>query len=302
MDKPELSVIIPAYNCAHCITDAVFSVYAQTCGAHEIIVVNDGSTDKTREVVSSLGQKVRLLSQMNQGPGEARNLGANVAKGEWLAFLDADDVWLPGKLSKQLEYVRDPSVAVVNCRAKTKQGDPMPASISFDRLWEINDLITSSAIVRRSAFLEVGGFDPRPDLRSAEDYDLWLRLAARGWKIVNCPEDLVLYQPSAESLSNRLEGFASAQIACLTKVGKELQLSDERLRKRLAAANLDFARAAIFARNMALARKFAGRSLKLAVSLKQLSVLVAAHMPGALLDFRRSFLKHELHLRSETSR
>jgi glycosyltransferase involved in cell wall biosynthesis len=81
MDKPELSVIIPAYNCAHCITDAVFSVYAQTCGAHEIIVVNDGSTDKTREVVSSLGQKVRLLSQMNQGPGEARNLGANVAKG-----------------------------------------------------------------------------------------------------------------------------------------------------------------------------------------------------------------------------
>ncbi len=280
----------------------MFSVYAQTSSAYEIIVVNDGSTDKTREAVSSFGPRVRLLTQMNQGPGAARNLGAHAAKGEWLAFLDADDVWLPVKLSKQLEYVRDPAVAVVNCRAKTKQGGPMPAGISFDRLWAINDLITSAAIVRRTAFLAIGGFDPRPDLRSAEDYDLWLRLAARGWKIANCPEDLVLYQPSAESLSNRLEAFAAAQIVCLTKAGKELQLSDERLRTRLAAAHLDFARAAIFARNMALARRFARRSLKFAVSLKQLKVLVAAYMPGAVLDLRRLFSEHELHLRSETSR
>ena len=286
--EPTISVIIPAYNAAQSIAAAVRSAWDQKPRPSEVIVVDDGSTDDTAAVVSGLPIPVKLLSQANQGAGQARNAGVTQAKGEWLAFLDADDVWLPGKLEKQGRYTGDPSVAVINCRAKTKQGGPVASEISLDRLWEANDLITSSVLVRRSAFLAAGGFDANLDL--AEDHDLWFRLAAGGWTIVNCPEDLVLYCPPSGSLTNQLERFASAHVACLRKAARFLHFPESRLRRRLAQANLDFARSAIFARNMALARRFARRSIAFRLSFRHLKMLAVASLPIAVLDFRRRLL------------
>jgi len=287
MKEPAVSVIIPAYNAARSISAAVRSAHRQTLPPREIIVVDDGSSDDTAAVISALSIPVKFIVQENQGPGRARNHGALEAKGEWFAFLDADDEWLPDKLEKQLHYADDPKIAVINARATTKRAEPMPSEISFERLWQNNDLITSSALVRRSAFEACGGFDANLKLRSVEDYDLWLRLAASGWKIVNCPEDLVLYHPSPTSLSRQIKEFASAHLVCLRKNAESVRMPERRLRQRLVQSNLDCARAAIFARDMGLARNLVWESMSFSVSLPQLQLLVVSAMPAALLDFRR---------------
>ena len=112
-DHPTVSVVIPVYNGAPFLASAVASVRAQSVAVAEIVVVDDGSTDATAEVAKGLG--VSYLCQANQGPGAARNRGVTVATGEWIAFLDADDVWVGEKLARQLEYLAGhPEVVLVS--------------------------------------------------------------------------------------------------------------------------------------------------------------------------------------------
>jgi glycosyltransferase involved in cell wall biosynthesis len=178
-----VSVVIPTYNHARYVGDAVESALAQTNCRVEVIVVNDGSTDDTREVLAPYGDRIRAVHQKNGGLSAARNTGIRVATGEWVSFLDSDDFWHPQKTERQLAAVANsPDVGVIG----SNNGADMPEELPIDApICELTlrdflcrtPITASSTMVRRKCLEQVGGFDP--ELRSAEDRDMWLRLAAR---------------------------------------------------------------------------------------------------------------------------
>lgn len=287
MAEPRISVIIPAFRALGTIDTAIRSVLAQTVPAAEIIVVDDGSPDATADHVRRAWPDVRVIRQANQGCGMARNTGVAAATGDWLAFLDADDAWLPGKLERQVPETRAETVAVVACRAVGQKAPAFLPHPGFDDFWENNKIVVSSTLVRRDAFEAAGAFWSR---RACEDYHLWLRLTARGWRVANCPEELVVYAPSNLSLSRQIESFAAAEIACLRDIADRFDLPVARLRQRLLSCCLCHSRGAIHHRQMRAARHLALSSLRSGLSLPQITTLFAAFMPVPLLEARRRAL------------
>lgn len=301
-DQPSISVIIPAFNAAATIPAAIRSVLEQTRRPAEIVVVDDGSTDATAQVVSRLHPDVILHRQPNRGCAHARNAGAEIAAGDWLAFLDADDAWLPDKLAQQVALTGDPRVGVINCK-KIAGGDGSPVSvISFDDLWRRNDVITSSTLVRRSAFVAQGGFWEDRRCESCEDYHLWLRMAAAGWTIANRAQDLVVYSPAPGSLSRQTAKFAAAEIVCVQDVAARVGVPGARLGDRIVAAYLKHARGAIHHRDLRLARRLAVRSLATRVSARQLGILALASAPAPMLDVLRTINRRRAEGRAGTRR
>lgn len=179
---PTISVVIPAYNAATVIEEALDSVLAQTLAPHEVIVVDDGSTDNTIPVVEKYASSVKLLRQSNGGAAAARNTGIQAATGEWVAFLDADDTWAPEKLEKQAAYIaKHPETVLVytGFLLEDRFGCVTPRQpIPPDEFWPSirwrSPVNTSSALIRREALLRVGGFDTA--FRLAQDWNLWYRL------------------------------------------------------------------------------------------------------------------------------
>jgi len=209
-----VSVVIPAYNAEATLARALDSVLAQTQRAGEIIVVDDGSNDATADLaLSYVGRGVRLLRVAERrGAAAARNLGVAAAEGCWIAFLDADDEWLPDKLEKQLAAVSSNSeVAFAFCASEEFSADGSPLGDTF-RGWPVtagkeawkallacNFVATPTVIARRRLLLQVGGFDET--LRVAEDQDLWIRLALLA-PIAYLPQSLVRVHIRPESLSS----------------------------------------------------------------------------------------------------
>ena len=184
-----VSVIIPCYNAARFLPQAIESVLAQTCRSFEILIVDDGSTDDTAQLAASYGDRIRYSYQENQGAAAARNLGITRARGDFIAFLDADDIWLPAKLEMQLQlFDRDPSLGAVytDCYSIDENGEitglylKRKLSKKRDPAEEIfiKDFIpNSSMIIRRSCFDIIGVHDETMLL--SEDEDLKIRLADR---------------------------------------------------------------------------------------------------------------------------
>ena len=144
------SVVIPAYNAAAFLARCLESVFAQTVQAEEVIVVDDGSSDRTAEVAAGFAG-TRVIRRPNGGPGAARNTGIHAATGEWIAFLDSDDIWVPRKTEIQLGYIT-PDAGVIHAN----RFDP----IHFGNLWHRQAHVSpSGALVRRQTLLEVGGFE-----------------------------------------------------------------------------------------------------------------------------------------------
>jgi glycosyltransferase involved in cell wall biosynthesis len=181
----DVSVIIPAYNSGRLIRASIDSALSQGGVTLEVVVVDDGSTDDTVSVVESYGDSVRCIRQRNQGAYVARNNGAATARGEWLAFLDADDLWFAGKVAKQLQLA-DPDVGLiysdyshldisgrVSGRA-SDAADLMQGKI-FDYLLVDNFIGMSTVLMRRKSFEELGGF--ATDITGCADWDMWLRYA-----------------------------------------------------------------------------------------------------------------------------
>ncbi len=195
--RPFVSVILPTYNSASFLPDAVGSVRMQRYEPLEIIVVDDGSTDRTGDVVDALeGADLRYLRQENRGPGAARNAGLAAAQGEIIGFLDADDLWPEQKLARQLEVlIADPAVDIVHGRTQAlvlvddaAAGERRFAP--FAEPWYSTQL--GSALYRREIFARVGCFDP--DLKTSEDFDWFLRARECGAKVVPTPEAALLYR------------------------------------------------------------------------------------------------------------
>lgn len=182
-----ISVVIPCYNNGNTLGRAVKSVQEQTIPVFEVIVVDDGSTDNTASIIKDcIG--VTYIYQENTGPSAARNKGVRETKGNWVAFLDADDFWLPEKLAKQLselEVNANTGLVFTGCktvyhptgRNRITIIDRLPdSSILFEKLLEGNFVTPcSSVIVNRDLFLSCGGFNEQQ--RFSEDWDLWLRLS-----------------------------------------------------------------------------------------------------------------------------
>ncbi len=189
---PQVSVVIPAYNAADYIARTLDSVFAQTFADFEVILVNDGSpdSDALEQELKPYLARIRYFNQANRGPSAARNLGIREAKGIYVAFLDADDFWLPQHLSCQIERLSgDKKLGLVYSNALHLRGDtligtafervPQSGAVNLESLLSERCTInTSSVVAVRSALLEAGLFDE--NMRHCEDFDLWLRLAAIG--------------------------------------------------------------------------------------------------------------------------
>ena len=219
---PKVSVIIPTYQRAHLIRESIDSVLAQTYRDFEIIVVDDGSTDGTHEVVAGYRNRVRYIYQENRGPSSARNSGIKAAQGEFIAFQDSDDLWLPEKLASQVPlFDRDPEIGLVYCdmsyfrsdgpcdRPSSFKSHAPPASGYALRELFVNGtpMHTPTAIVMRHCFDNAGMFDER--LVDFEDQAMWFRIA-RVFKIdyvdaplVQCRVDDETHPRKDELLSAR---------------------------------------------------------------------------------------------------
>ncbi len=228
-----ISVVIPSYNAGHVLGRAVVSVLRQALAA-EIIVVDDGSTDDTGEVINyllhehgDLHGRLRYVKQANAGPGAARNHGARIARGEWVALLDADDYWYGGKLERQTAFMhRFPRAAVYFAGVDLEDGagrrsrrlPPVHGPVTWEMLTRENLVPSPTPLVHRETFLDVGGFDEVR--RLAEDWDLWLRLAERG-PLMAQREALACYLDSETGLHRdprMLEGSWAVLCASLSRM------------------------------------------------------------------------------------
>ena len=196
MNTPRISVVIPAYNHALSLPKAIGSVREQNWPGVEIIVVDDGSRDETPRVMEELaGGDLRYIRQANAGAASARNRGIRESTSEWVAFLDADDIWLPGKLLTQMTELQSRPEASFSYtdvwlryedETETVRECGTGDKTLLSKLLTGNLFATPTVIVRRHCFEEIGAFDA--ELRTGEDWDMWLRLAAHfDWVHVSRP-------------------------------------------------------------------------------------------------------------------
>ena len=211
LDEPRVAVVVPAYNAEGTISRAIDSVLNQTYKNVEVVVVDDGSTDATAQVVCERCGPVILKRQSNAGAAAARNLGVSACSATIIAFLDADDEWLPDRLAKTVApMAADPSIGLCYCSAVSVTGSgPAKLHNSSPLLARFPGAIapppflcTPTATVRRECFDACGGFDE--SLRIWEDRDLFVRLAER-FKVHHVDEPLVLIHPRDDSLRRQVD-------------------------------------------------------------------------------------------------
>jgi glycosyltransferase involved in cell wall biosynthesis len=231
---PLVSVVIPAFNAVGVIEQTLQSVQAQTFENFEVIIVDDGSTDNTAAIVQrfcSMDPRFVLMTQPHSGVSVARNMAIAHAHGEFIAFLDADDVWLPEKLARQIELFRDyPRVNFTFTNFYMWNGErdlslwyrndrPLPdGDMGHKIVFSVSRACAASmstAMVRREIFYTIGLFDP--DLMIGEDWDLWLRLAEHGLWVRGTREPLARYRRWSGCISNQKLKTVEANVRVLEK-------------------------------------------------------------------------------------
>lgn len=234
----DVSVIIPVYNGEQYIETAIESVLSQTNCSFELLVINDGSTDQTSLAVAPYRSRLRYFEQENQGVSVARNLGIEQARGQYLAFLDADDYFLTDKLSEQLKiFQNDPEIGLVHSgwQRVDSQGHklsevcPWQAFPQLDLLtWLQHKPILPSAMMFERCWLQkVGGFDPQ--LAAAEDVDLVLRLAIEGCRSKWLPKVTTAYRQHEKSAMGNSQTQAQCLEIMLDKVFNHPKIPSEAL-------------------------------------------------------------------------
>ena len=227
-----ISVVIPVFNGAETIRETLDSVLAQTWQDWEIIVVNDGSTDDTLAVLAQyqqqhpdLGDRFRVLSFENAGVSTSRNRGIAAAQAEYIAFLDADDLWTPEKLAGQWQALQDTPTATVAYSFTAwidETGSPLPNKFTNHCDGAVHEALLfqdfvasgSNPLIHKSALEVVGEFDP--ELHHAEDWDLWLRLAHQFY-FVCVPEIQILYRKRSVSASSNVQLMARQSLKIIRR-------------------------------------------------------------------------------------
>ena len=218
MRGPFLSVVIPCYNAARLLSEAVASVRAQQYEPLEILIVDDGSTDATAQMAPGLGPEVRYFRQQNRGPSAARNLGLRQARGELIAPIDADDLWPEGKLELQVSrLLAEPELDLVSGRVRYVE---LPGGRIPDLQFEGADRILAgihigAAVYRRRAFERVGLYDE--SMRYSEDHDWFLRAREAGLKMLVLADVTLLYRMHGSNMTRHVPNRDQIQTLLMHK-------------------------------------------------------------------------------------
>lgn len=244
-----MSVVIPAYNCAQYLERAVNSVLGQTYQNIECIVINDGSTDDTPQVLEAFGPRVHTITQVNSGASAARNAGIAVSRGRYIAFLDADDYWLPTKIANQIQVLLDnPSLVLISCdftwasSTTTLAANPLAYAPEQVRMFhDLTQLLrnpylgTPTVVVATDAVKRINGFDT--SLRVGEDVDFYFRLCA-GSSYARLDQCLAVFQRRPGSLTTSVSGYAD-NLAVLDRIERSLTNSSDENHALLKALRLE---------------------------------------------------------------
>ena len=239
----QVSVIIPTYNSAQYLTAAIESVLQQTFKDFEVLVIDDGSTDNTSEIIKEFGDSVRYIYQENQGVSVARNTGIKNSKVKYVAFLDADDVWMPTKLEKQITAIKEnPTSKACYTEYISVSSDMKPQELRRMRCEDdiLSNLLLrgnvigppSSVLVERELIEELGGFDS--NLSLSADWEMWIRLASvTEWTFVK--EPLFMYRQHSLSMGRNTKLLEEDTVRLLEKSFAMPHLSNELKARRNAA-------------------------------------------------------------------
>lgn len=241
MKHPLVSVIIPTYNRADWLKEAIDSVLSQNYPACEVSIVDDGSTDLTRELVADYGQQLRYFYQQNQGVSSARNLGIRTATGKYLALLDSDDLWLPSKIAQQVVIMEQrPELQLCHTeeiwirrgvRVNPKKKHQKYGGYIFPYCLPLCVISPSSVMIRRTLFDNIGYFDET--LPACEDYDLWLRIT-KTYPVHFIDTPLIVKRGGhADQLSQKYWGLDRFRIQALEKLLRIGELTPEQYEQTL---------------------------------------------------------------------
>jgi glycosyltransferase involved in cell wall biosynthesis len=234
---PLISVIIPTYNRAGVLPEAIDSALSQDYGNFEVIIVDDGSTDETPALLERYGTRITVIRQSNRGVSAARNRGVREANGDLIAFLDSDDLWQPGKLSTQAAFYKShPDVLVCQTeetwirngrRVNPKHRHKKPSGWIFEPSLALCLVSPSAVMIRRGLFEEMGGFDE--SLPACEDYDLWLRISCR-YPVYLIDTPLIVKRGGHEDQLSRQPSLDRYRIISLVNIIESDRLSGEQRR------------------------------------------------------------------------
>jgi glycosyltransferase involved in cell wall biosynthesis len=235
--NPLVSVIIPTHNRGWIVREAIDSVLAQDFTDFELIVVDDGSTDNTQDILDFYKKQIVVVRQKNKGVSAARNKGIVTAAGRWIAFLDSDDLWMPKKLSTQVDFFRSHPEASVcqteeiwirnGVRVNPKRRHQKYSGMIFERSLELCLVSPSAVMIDRGLFDIVGLFDE--NLPTCEDYDLWLRISSR-YPVFLIDYPLIIKRGGHDDQLSRPAGQDKYRIQALKKIIESNKLSKDQNR------------------------------------------------------------------------
>jgi glycosyltransferase involved in cell wall biosynthesis len=289
---PRVSVIIPAFNAETYLAETLRSVADQTFDDWEVVVGDDGSTDRSVEIAEGFGPRVKVVRSLgNAGPAAARNRAIDQSTGELLAFLDADDYWLPEYLVQQVSLYEarggiGAGIGIVACNARMLGPDGFlpetymdlvrfPNEVTVTRLLQTNPIFVS-AVSPRAVVDRAGGFCP--EIFGTEDHDLWLRIVELGYRVVANQQPVAVYRLTPTSVSADLAKMARAEQAVYRAALGRGSLT--RAQRRLASRKLRLQRALEETENIAEERRARGGTVplsRLARSLPLFLVVAAEH-------------------------
>lgn len=241
----DLSVIIPTFNREKFVVESVISVLNQSYKNFELIIIDDGSTDRTPEKIKEIIKIYRTFPiiykhyDRNRGPAFARNRGAEIASGEYLAFLDSDDLWLKNKLKEQINFMRANNYSISQTeeiwirngkRVNQMKKHKKPSGNIFEESLKLCVVSPSSVIIKKDIFFELGGFDE--NFLACEDYDLWLRLSLK-YPVYLLPKKLIIKRAGNwEHQSKKIPYLDRLRIESMLKILRS-EIIDEANRKKL---------------------------------------------------------------------
>lgn len=235
--NPLVSVIIPTYNRGWIIKEAVDSVLSQDFLGFEIIVVDDGSTDNTQDILSAYKNDIKVLKHNNQGVSAARNRGIALASGRFIAFLDSDDRWMPNKLSMQVDFFNTNKDALIcqteeiwirnNVRVNPKKRHKKLSGMIFEQSLCLCMVSPSAVMIKSELFETVGLFDE--SLPACEDYDLWLRISSE-YPVYLIDTPLIIKRGGHDDQLSQAPGLDKYRIQAIKKIIESNVLSTKQYR------------------------------------------------------------------------
>lgn len=301
LSEPLVSAVIPVYNGSKYLREAIDGVLRQTYKPLELVIVDDGSTDDSPQIIASYQGRARVLRQANQGVARARNAGIRAARGEWIAFLDQDDWWLPEKVAKQVELAgANGQVGLVHtdvehyddvsgryvARFNPNRSDLLVGRC-YDRLLLGNAVFNCTVLVRKSVLDEVGGFNEGMPGNTVQDFDLWLRVAKRS-TFAYVPDKLAVYRLHPAQGMWKVQDYLAAEVAVLERfIGDFRALTSPEMKARVVQLLDGLGVAYLDARDRRRARQSFRRALGVHWSRRVAALYAASFLPAAPLKILR---------------